>query len=114
MKNMGSSQTEAAKLQIVDFVTALDIFRLDVRRYPSTSEGLQALIVQPVDATRWHGPYLRKKVIPKDPWGNEYHYRSPGQHGSFDLYSLDADNTEGGDGENQDILSWSPTPDLKR
>jgi general secretion pathway protein G len=75
-------------------------------RYPSTAEGLQALVVQPSGATRWNGPYLRKNIIPKDPWGNDYQYRAPGQHGYFDLYSLGADNVEGGDGENQDVVSW--------
>lgn len=107
MKNMMSdSQIKNAKLQIEDFITALDAFRLDMKRYPSTSEGLQALIVQPPDATGWSGPYLRKDTISKDPWGNEYQYRSPGYHGTFDLYSLGADNTEGGEGMNQDIVSW--------
>ncbi len=77
-------------------------------RYPNTNEGLQALVAQPSGATRWNGPYLRKNVVPKDPWGNDYQYRSPGEHsgGAFDLYSLGADNAEGGDGENQDVVSW--------
>jgi general secretion pathway protein G len=77
-----------------------------VGRYPTTAEGLQALVVQPVGVNRWNGPYLRKNIIPKDPWGNDYHYRSPGQHGAFDLYSLGTDNAEGGEGENQDVVSW--------
>lgn len=106
MKYLGGANTKAAKLQIEDFSTALDAFRLDMGRYPTSAEGLAALVVQPSGATRWNGPYLRKNVIPKDPWGNEYQYRSPGQHGAFDLYSLGADNTEGGDGENQDVVSW--------
>ncbi len=103
---LGGANTKTAKLQIQDFSTALDVFRLDVGRYPTTAEGLQALIVQPVGVNRWNGPYLRKNVIPKDPWGNDYQYRSPGQHGAFDLYSLGADNAEGGEGENQDVVSW--------
>ncbi|MDS4027756.1 MAG: type II secretion system major pseudopilin GspG [Candidatus Contendobacter sp.] len=106
MKYLGGANTKAAKLQIEDFSTALDAFRLDMGRYPTSAEGLAALVVQPSGATRWNGPYLRKNVIPKDPWGNEYQYRSPGQHGAFDLYSLGADNAEGGDGENQDVVSW--------
>lgn len=106
MKYLGGANTKAAKLQIEDFSTALDAFRLDMGRYPTSAEGLAALVVQPSGATRWNGPYLRKNVIPKDPWGNEYQYRSPGQHGAFDLYSLGADNTEGGDGENQDVVGW--------
>ena len=106
MKYLGGANTKTAKLQIEDFSTALDAFRLDMGRYPNSNEGLQALVVQPPGATRWNGPYLRKNIIPKDPWGNEYQYRSPGQHGAFDLYSLGADSAEGGDGENQDVVSW--------
>ncbi len=106
MKYLGGANTKTAKLQIEDFSTALDAFRLDMGRYPTSAEGLAALVVQPSGATRWNGPYLRKNVIPKDPWGNDYQYRSPGQHGAFDLYSLGADNAEGGDGENQDVVSW--------
>ena len=65
-------------------------------------------LAQPSGASRWNGPYLRKNIIPKDPWGNDYQYRQPGQSsgGAFDLYSLGADNAEGGDGENQDVVSW--------
>ena len=106
MKYLGGANTKTAKLQIEDFSTALDAFRLDMGRYPTNAEGLAALVVQPSGATRWNGPYLRKNIIPKDPWGNDYQYRSPGQHGAFDLYALGADNAEGGDGENQDVASW--------
>ena len=106
MKYLGGANTKTAKLQIEDFSTALDAFRLDMGRYPNSNEGLQALVTQPPGANRWNGPYLRKNLIPKDPWGNDYQYRAPGQHGAFDLYSLGADNAEGGEGENQDVLSW--------
>ena len=107
MGYLGGANTKTAKLQIEDFSTALDAFRLDMGRYPTGAEGLQALVVQPSGATRWNGPYLRKNIIPKDSWGNDYQYRVPGQHGgAFDLYSLGADNAEGGDGENQDVVSW--------
>ncbi|HRX69569.1 MAG: type II secretion system major pseudopilin GspG [Candidatus Competibacteraceae bacterium] len=108
MKYLGGANTKTAKLQIEDFSTALDAFRLDMGRYPTTNEGLQALVVQPQGANHWNGPYLRKSIVPKDPWGNDYQYRAPGQQsgGGFDLYSLGADNAEGGDGENQDVVSW--------
>ena len=100
MKYLGGANTKTAKLQIEDFSTALDAFRLDMGRYPNTAEGLNALIAAPGGASRWNGPYLRKNIIPKDPWGHDYQYRAPGQHGgAFDLYSLGADNAEGGDGE---------------
>ena len=107
MKYLGGANTKTAKLQIEDFSTALDAFRLDMGRYPNTAEGLNALIAAPGSASRWNGPYLRKNIIPKDPWGHDYQYRAPGQHGgAFDLYSLGADNAEGGDGEHQDVVSW--------
>ncbi|MDS4028940.1 MAG: type II secretion system major pseudopilin GspG [Candidatus Contendobacter sp.] len=107
IRYLGGANTRAAKVQIEEFSTALDAFRLDMGRYPNSAEGLAALVAQPSGATRWNGPYLRKNSIPKDSWGNDYQYRSPGQHGgAFDLYSLGADNAEGGDGENQDVVSW--------
>ena len=108
MKYLGGANTKTAKLQIEDFSTALDAFRLDMGRYPSSAEGLNALIAAPGGTSRWNGPYLRKNLIPKDPWGNDYQYRAPGQRsgGAIDLYSLGADNAEGGDGESQDVVSW--------
>jgi general secretion pathway protein G len=106
MKYLSSANTDTARLQIENLSAALDTFRIDVGRYPTTAEGLQALIQPPPGLTRWNGPYLKKNLIPQDPWGNDYHYASPGQHGAFDLYSLGADNAEGGDGENQDVVSW--------
>lgn len=106
MKYVGSSKTKTARLQIEDLSAGLDLYRLEVGRYPTAEEGLQALIEKPAEASDWNGPYLRKRVIPTDPWGFTYRYRRPGQHGPFDLYSLGADNTEGGEGENRDILSW--------
>ena len=106
MKQFSASKTKAARLQINDFSGALDMYRLDVGRYPGTDEGLGALIAQSGSAKNWNGPYLRKKTLPTDPWGNAYHYRNPGEHGEFDIYSLGADNAQGGEGENQDIGSW--------
>ncbi|MGH8584432.1 MAG: type II secretion system major pseudopilin GspG [Gammaproteobacteria bacterium] len=106
MKLFAGAQSDTVALQIKNLSTTLDAYRLDVGRYPSTSEGLQALIESPSNGARWNGPYLDKKAIPKDPWGNELQYRYPGEHGEFDLYSLGADNTDGGEGENKDIASW--------
>lgn len=106
MKYLSSANTDTARLQVENLNTALDAYRLEVGRYPSTTEGLLALIQAPPGANRWNGPYLKKSLVPKDPWGNDYHYVAPGQHGPYDLYSLGADNAEGGDGENQDILGW--------
>ena len=100
------AKQKAAYAQIELFGTALDSFRLDVGRYPTTSEGLQALITMPSGVESWNGPYLRKSEIPLDPWKNPYYYESPGNHGDYDLYSYGADGTEGGEGENRDIVSW--------
>ena len=103
-------QEEKAKLkttraQIELLGTALDTFRLDVGRYPTTQEGLEALVRKPGGVDRWDGPYL-KKEIPQDPWGRAYVYSSPGEHGPYDLFSYAADGTPGGDGDNRDITSW--------
>ena len=99
-------KAEAAKVQIERIGSALDLYRLEVGRYPSDSEGLEALVVEPVGVTTWNGPYLKKKEALMDPWGRLYVYRSPGEHGEYDLYTLGADNADGGDGENRDITSW--------
>jgi general secretion pathway protein G len=106
MKYIGSSRTDTAKLQIEELMSALDMYKLEVGRHPNTQEGLQALVEAPSGATNWNGPYLRKKTVPKDPWGADYHYESPGQHGAVDISSLGADGREGGEGEDKDVLSW--------
>jgi general secretion pathway protein G len=106
MKTLGSSKTKTAHIQIAELSGALDIYRLEVGRYPTTDEGLQALVEKPGDAKNWNGPYLKKSAVPEDPWGYDYNYRSPGEHGSFDLWSLGMDNRDGGEGEDQDILGW--------
>jgi len=106
VKHLGESKTKTARLQIEELSSALDMYRLDVGRYPATDEGLAALIEQPSNAKVWNGPYLRKKKVPVDPWNTPYHYAAPGQHGKFDLFTLGADNAEGGEGEDQDIVSW--------
>lgn len=106
MSRFGESKSKAAKLQIEDLAAALDLYRLDVGRYPSGELGLSALVEQPSDVKGWNGPYLRKNKIPQDPWLNDYQYRSPGEHGQFDIFSLGADNQEGGEGEERDVFSW--------
>ena len=106
IKQIGGSKIKTAALQIEEFGTALDLFSLEVGRYPGTEEGLEALIEKPSAARFWNGPYLKKKVIRQDPWGNEYIYRSPGEHGAYDLISLGADNSDGGEGESADVVSW--------
>ncbi len=100
------AQVQAARIQIEQLGMALDTFRLDIGRYPSTQEGLAALRQRPFGVDRWDGPYL-KKDVPKDPWDRPYLYRSPGEGGRpYDLVSLGADGSPSGDGDNRDIASW--------
>ncbi|QIK38319.1 type II secretion system major pseudopilin GspG [Caldichromatium japonicum] len=106
MKFLGSSKSKTAKLQIEDLAAALDLYRLEIGRYPTEAEGLRALVEKPGNVPNWNGPYLKKKEVPKDPWGFDYYYLFPGQHGAFDIWSLGADNREGGEGENADVTSW--------
>ena len=102
---VGTAKLKATKAQIEMFGTALDTFRLDVGRYPTTEEGLKALREKPAAIERWEGPYLPKE-IPSDPWGKPYVYKSPGDHGDYDIISYGLDGVEGGEGENQDVVSW--------
>ncbi|MDY0307849.1 MAG: type II secretion system major pseudopilin GspG, partial [Desulfovibrionaceae bacterium] len=105
---VGSSMVKTARTQISMLETGLDAYRLDLGRYPSTEEGLRAL-VDKNESPSWEGPYLRKQV-PLDPWGREYQYRSPGEHGPFDLFSLGADGALGGEGEDADVVNWESKP----
>ncbi len=106
IKYLGGAKTDSAKIQIERLSGVLDLYRLEVGRYPGEDEGLNALLEQPVDAPNWNGPYLKKADALTDPWGRPYIYRFPGEHGEYDLYTLGADGQEGGDGENQDLTSW--------
>ena len=100
------AKQKAAKIEIEQIGQTLDMFKLEVGRYPTTQEGLQALITAPTGVSNWNGPYWKKSTLPKDPWTNEYKYASPGQHGNYDLWSYGADGKEGGDATNKDITSW--------
>jgi general secretion pathway protein G len=100
------AKRKAAKIEIEQIGQTLDLYKLETGRYPTTQEGLQALITAPPGVNNWNGPYWKKSIIPKDPWGNEYKYASPGQHGAYDIYSYGADGKEGGEGANKDITSW--------
>ena len=100
------AKAKAAKIQIESFSSALDLFYLDSGRYPTGSEGLTALVQRPGNVTGWNGPYLKGGAVPKDPWGNAYVFRSPGQHGTYDIVSYGADGQEGGTGTASDITSW--------
>jgi general secretion pathway protein G len=106
MKQLRGAKSKTARMQIEDLGAGLDLFNLENGRYPTTQEGLEALIQAPPGLEHWNGPYLKKSKIPQDPWNNSYHYQSPGDHGPYDLYSYGADNVPGGAKDNADILSW--------
>ncbi len=105
MSRVGKAKQKTAQTQIQLMATALDLFHLDVGRYPTTEEGLKALREKPDNLPSWGGPYL-DKALPKDPWGQQYLYKCPGDHGPYDISSLGADAAAGGDGENQDTTNW--------
>jgi general secretion pathway protein G len=102
---IGKSEVKAARAQMDALGKALDQYRIDVGRYPGTEQGLAVLVAKPADEPRWAGPYL-SKAVPKDPWGKDYQYRSPGEHGDYDLISLGRDGRPGGEGEDADLTSW--------
>lgn len=104
-KRSKQAKVTAAITDIANIEVALDAFEIDTSRYPTNSEGIKALIEQPSNTDEWKGPYL-KKGVPKDPWGNEYIYKQPGQHNDtgYDLYSLGPDGQQGTD---DDITNWT-------
>lgn len=102
---VGKSEVQVAKAQIDAFEKALDQYRLDTRHYPTTEQGLEALVTRPANEPGWNGPYL-KKAVPKDPWGQPYTYRNPGQKGDFDILSYGRDGKPGGTGEDADVGNW--------
>ena len=106
MKYLGSAKSKAAVIQISNLATVLDLYQLETGRLPTTSEGLAALVERPPSAEIWNGPYIKKQESLIDPWGREYEYRAPGEHGAYDLFSLGADAAEGGEGEDEDVANW--------
>jgi general secretion pathway protein G len=105
LNQLGGAKTKTARVQIKDLEQALEIFKLDVGRYPETSEGLLALVENPGNIDGWNGPYL-KSGVPKDPWNHDYQYASPGTRAEVDIFSLGQDGAQGGDGENTDVGNW--------
>jgi general secretion pathway protein G len=100
------AKADAAKIEIGQIGQTLDLYKLELGRYPTTQEGLQALISAPTGIANWNGPYWKKNVVPKDPWGNEYKYTAPAGSGApYEIVSLGADGKEGGEGPNKDISS---------
>lgn len=101
------SKAKAARIQIESLGSALDLYFLDNGRYPNSAEGINALVQRPPSAQAWNGPYLKGGAVPVDPWGKPYMYRSPGQHGAYDLSSYGADGQEGGTGVAADVTNWT-------
>ena len=102
---IGKSEVKTAKAQIDALDKALAQYRIDTGHFPTTEQGLAALVTKPQNEPKWEGPYLAKGV-PNDPWGNPYQYKSPGEHGDVDILSFGKDGQPGGDGENADITNW--------
>ena len=102
----GGARSDTARLQIKNFEQILDLYAIDVGGYPTTAQGLKALLADPGGVRGWKGPYIKGSSLPADPWGNPYQYRAPGQHGAYDLYSFGSDGREGGTGDAADVTSW--------
>ena len=106
LKHIGQAKLDTAALQIEDLSAALDVYMLENGQYPTTDQGLDALVEAPDDSNAWNGPYLRKNKVPADPWDNDYQYKSPGEYGDYDLLSYGADNAPGGDKDASDVTNW--------
>lgn len=106
LSQLGGAKSKTAAVQIKDLEQAVELFKLDVGRFPSAAEGLESLVTRPASAPGWNGPYLKKGGVPRDPWGNAYSYEAPGKRGDVDIYTYGADNAPGGDGENADVGNW--------
>lgn len=105
LNQLGGAKTKTARVQIKDLEQSLEIFKLDVGRYPETSEGLNALVENPGNVDGWNGPYL-KSGVPKDPWNHDYQYANPGTRAEVEIFSLGQDGAQGGDGESTDVGNW--------
>lgn len=106
IKYLGTAKSDTAHIQIEKLGGVLDLYRLEVGRYPTEQEGLESLVERPPQVDAWNGPYLKNRDALTDPWGKQYVYRSPGEHGDYDLYTLGADGKEGGEGEDKDLTNW--------
>jgi general secretion pathway protein G len=103
---LNSAKVSTAKTEVSNFSAGLDLYKLDVGSYPSTQQGLEALLKAPEGASNWNGPYIKKTAALNDPWGHPYNYRSPGQYGEFDLYSYGPKGDEGNTGAKPLIANW--------
>lgn len=105
LNSLGGAKTKTTGIQIKDLEQSLEMYKLDVGRFPSTEEGLVALVKKPASAAGWNGPYL-KSDVPLDPWNREYNYKYPGEHGELDIFSYGQDGQAGGEGEDADVGNW--------
>jgi general secretion pathway protein G len=105
INQLGGAKTDTALVQIKQLEQAVEMYKLDVGRYPTSSEGLEALVEKPGDADGWNGPYL-KGGVPLDPWKQDYLYVYPGTRADVEIFTLGQDGTEGGEGENSDVGNW--------
>jgi len=105
LNQLGGAKTKTAAIQIKDLEQSLEMYKLDVGRFPSSTEGLEALVSKPASAAGWNGPYL-KSDVPLDPWKREYLYKSPGERSEVDIFSYGQNGTPGGEGEDQDVGNW--------
>lgn len=106
IRYLGSSRSQTAKVQIQNISAALELYRLDVGRYPTPDEGLKALVKPPSASVAWNGPYLQQESALSDPWGKPYFYRVPGQNSEADVYTFGSDGAEGGTKEAKDVGNW--------
>jgi len=105
LNQLGGAKTKTALIQIRDLEQALEMYKLDVGRYPNTAQGLDALVRPPSGTRGWNGPYL-KGDVPQDPWGTDYAYKYPGERGEIDIFTLGQNGVPGGDGEDADVGNW--------
>jgi len=105
LNQLGGAKTKTAAIQIKDLEQALEMYKLDVGRFPTTSEGLVALVEKPGGAAGWNGPYL-KSDVPLDPWKREYNYKYPGENGELDIFTYGQNGSPGGEGEDADVGNW--------
>jgi general secretion pathway protein G len=106
IRYVSDARVETAKVQLKNIESALELYYLDAGQYPTTEQGLSALVAAPAGVEAWHGPYIKLKKGIVDPWGQTFSYKQPGEHGALDVFTLGRDKAVGGDGEDKDIVNW--------
>lgn len=106
IRYLSSARSETATTQMRNLEAALELYNIDTGAYPSETDGLMALVKAPKSGVEWRGPYLKREDALLDPWGQNYIYKSPGEHGAYDVMSYGRDVKPGGEGEDKDIVSW--------